>query len=325
MAQYGGMYGQGFGYSPQEQSLSYGQRRYMRNRPSLTQQAEYAGGYAVPLYAAEQQRQQQQQQLQATQEWQNRQQTMFEDQMKATQEQFDKGQISEQQRLDYTTKLQKQFQEESQRFQKQYAEQQLAQQKLQGGVGMGLQAVQVGMNAYKYGPKIASALGNLFGGAGAASSYAPTAAGGLMQNTQIGQFGNQFGGSYGGTMSTNAMSAGIGAGVGAAGGVASSQPFGLYGGSMGTNAIFGSGSATTVGGAGAGMATGYVAGPLAAATMLSQTHRPFEWAAKNTMFKLLGGDDKGYSPAEYSHFITSGGRAARDRAAPSMAYNSWGR
>ena len=63
-----------------------------------------------------------------------------------------------------------------------------------------------------------------------------------------------------------------------------------------------------------------IAGPLAGAAMLSELHKPFEWAWENTLGRLFG-DDKGYTPEEYAYWVSSGGRAARDATAPYMAYN----
>lgn len=153
MAQYGNIYGGGgfAGFSPQEQALSYGQQRYMRGRPSLSQQAELMGGYAVPLYAAQEQKKEQKSYMDIQRAWYDKQAEMFTNQINEYKKQAELGRISEQEMFTKTSALEKQLADNRMQMERGIAEQQLKQQKTQGYIGMGLQAAQTGMQAYQVG------------------------------------------------------------------------------------------------------------------------------------------------------------------------------
>ena len=157
---------------------------------------------------------------------------------------------------------------------------------LVSGLQTGVQAAQVGSQIYQAG----KGAGWWGGGAGAETGAGAGAGTGVV--------------------------AGAGAGM-AAGGAYGSGSLGYGGVALGSSTAA---SGAAGGAAGAGVATGAVAGPLAGAVMLSQTHRPFEWAIKHTL-----GGHKSYTPKEweeYVNWIQSGGRAAQEAAAPLMPYNA---
>ena len=227
MAQYGNMYGGGgfAGYSPQEQALSYGQQRYMRGRPSLTQQAELMGGYAVPLYAAQEQKKEQKSYMDIEKAWYDKQASMFEEQMKMYKDQFAKGQISEQEMFSQTSALEKQLSEQRMQMERGIAERQLQQQKTQGAIGMGLQAAQTGMQAYQVGQSA-----GWWGNKPATPSFTPGyAAGGYGT---VGLTGGAGGTGYaaGGYGTVSALEGGAGVGLGTYAGYAGIGVGGYMGG-----------------------------------------------------------------------------------------------